>query len=78
MQPFDTTTYEIQRKEDGSLVRVFGNGFEEPEMTQEQYKYNVYFHQRIVDNSQAQLDKLKAFEDENPPIELPEEQEAEK
>jgi hypothetical protein len=36
----------------------------------EQHQYNVDFHQQIVDNSQAQLDKLKAFEAENPPIEI--------
>ena len=35
MNPFDTTTYELQRKEDGSIVRVFGNGHEEPETTTE-------------------------------------------
>ena len=69
MQPFDTTNYTLQRKEDNTIVRVFGNGFEEPELTQEQHQYNVDFHKQIVDNSQAQLDKLKAFEDENPPIE---------
>lgn len=63
MEPFDTTKYELQRKEDNSVVRVFGNGFEEPELTQEQHQYNVDFHQQIVDNSQAQLDKLRAFED---------------
>ena len=70
MQEFDTTAYTLQRKEDGSIVRVFGNGFEEPELTQEQHQYNVDFHQQIVDNSQAQLDKLAAFEDANPPIEI--------
>jgi hypothetical protein len=68
MEPFDTTAYELQRKEDNTVVRVFGNGFEEPELTQEQHQYNVDFHQQIVDNSQAQLDKLKAFEDANPPV----------
>lgn len=72
MQPFDTTAYELQRKEDNTIVRVFGNGFEEPELTQEQHQYNVDFHQQIVANSQAQLDKLKAFEDENPPVEVEE------
>ena len=72
MNEFDTTKYNIQRKEDNTIVRVFGNGHEEPEMTQEQHQYNVYFHQQIVDNSQAQLDKLKAFEDENPPVEAEE------
>ena len=67
---FDTTTYTLLRKPDNTIVRVFGNGFEEPELTQDQHQYNVDFHQQIVDNSQAQLDKLKAFEDENPPIEI--------
>ena len=68
-EPFDTTAYELQRKPDNTIVRVFGNGFEEPELTQEQHQYNVDFHQQIVDNSQAQLDMLRAFEYENPPIE---------
>lgn len=68
-EPFDTSRYELLRKPDNTIVRVFGNGFEEPELTQEQHQYNVDFHQQIVDNSQAQLDKLKAFEDENPPVE---------
>ena len=77
MQPFDTTKYELQRKEANSIVRVFDNGHEEQELTQEQHQYNVDFHQQIVDNSQAQLDKLKAFEDENPPVdtERPEDEE---
>lgn len=70
MQPFDTTTYELLRKPDNTIVRVFGNGHEEQELTQEQHQYNVDFHQQIVDNSQAQLDKLAAFELENPPFEI--------
>ena len=74
MQEFDTTTYTLQRKDNNEIVRVFGNGFEEPEMTQEQHKYNVYFHQQIVDNSQAQLDKLAAFELDNPPVEVEEQE----
>ena len=71
-EPFDTSRYELLRKPDNTIVRVFGNGHEEPELTQEQHQYNVDFHQQIVDNSQAQLDKLKAFEDANPPIEVEE------
>ena len=72
MQPFDTTKYELQRKPDNTIVRVFGNGFEEPELTQEQHQYNVDFHQQIVDNSQAQLDKLNEFELNNPPYQIEE------
>ncbi len=74
MQPFDTTNYTLQRKEDNTIVRVFGNGFEEPELTQEQHQYNVDFHKQIVDNSQAQLDKLAAFELDNPPVEVEEQE----
>ena len=68
MQQFDTTTYELLRKPVNTIVRVFGNGFEESELTQEQHQYNVDFHQQIVDNSQAQLDKVAAFELENPAV----------
>ena len=77
MQPFDTTKYSIQRKEDNSLVRVFGNGFEEPELTQEQHQYNVDYHTQVASNAQAQLDKVAAFEAENPAIEIPEPEVAE-
>ena len=68
MNEFDTTKYNIQRKEDNSLVRVFGNGFEEPELTQEQHQYNVDYHTQVASNAQAQLDKVAAFELDNPPI----------
>ena len=70
MNPFDTTTYELQRKEDGSIVRVFGNGHEEPELTQEQHQYNVDYHTQVASNAQAQLDKVAAFELENPAVEI--------
>lgn len=66
MNPFDTSTYEHQRKEDNSIVRVYGNGFEEPELTQEQHQFNIDYHTQVVANSQAQLDKLAEFEAENP------------
>ena len=68
MQPFDTIAYELQRKEDNTIVRVFGNGHEEPEMTQEQHQYNVDYHTQVASNAQAQLDKVAAFEVDNPPI----------
>lgn len=68
MNEFDTTNYEHRRKEDNTIVRVFGNGFEEPELTQEQHQHNVDYHTQVVANSQAQLDKLAAFEVENPPF----------
>ena len=68
MEPFDTTAYELQRKEDNTIVRVFGNGFEEPEMTQEQHQYNVDYHTQVASNAQAQLDKVAAFQVDNPPI----------
>ena len=77
MNPFDTTTYELQRKEDGSIVRVFGNGHEEPELTQEQHQYNVDYHTQVASNAQAQLDKVAAFELDNPAVELPSEEQAE-
>ena len=66
---FDTTTYTLLRKPDNTIVRVFGNGFEEPELTQEQHQYNVDYHTQVASNAQAQLDKVAAFEVDNPPIE---------
>lgn len=75
MEPFDTTKYELQRKEDNSIVRVYGNGAEEPELTQEQHQHNVDFHTQVAANSQAQLDKVKEFEKENPPVESDEQEE---
>ena len=70
MQPFDTTTYELLRKPDNTIVRVFGNGFEEPELTQEQHQYNVDYHTQVASNAQAQLDKVVAFEADNPPVKV--------
>ena len=74
MEPFDTSKYNIQRKEDNTIVRVFGNGFEEPELTQEQHQYNVDYHTQVASNAQAQLDKVAAFEVDNPPIAAEEEE----
>ena len=73
MQEFDTTTYTLLRKPDNTIVRVFGNGFEEPELTQEQHQYNVDYHTQVASNAQAQLDKVAAFEVDNPPIVVEEE-----
>lgn len=75
MEPLDTSTYEHLRKPDNTIVRVFGNGYEEPELTQDQHQFNVDYHAQVVANSQAQLDKLKAFQAENPPFEIPEPEE---
>ena len=73
MEEFNTSNYEHRRKDDNTIVRVFGNGSEEPEMTQDFHQYQIDTHNQIVANSQAQLDKLKAFELENPPHEIEEE-----
>ena len=70
MEEFNTSNYTLKRNEDNSIVRVFGNGYEEPELTQDQHQFNVDYHTQVVSNSQAQLDKLKAFELENPPIDV--------
>ena len=72
MEPFDTTKYSLRRKEDNTIVRVFGNGFEEPELTQEQHQYNVDYHTQVASNAQAQLDKVAAFELANPAVEVEE------
>ena len=66
-ETFNTEAYTLRRKDNNEIVRVFGNGFEELELTQEQHQYNVDYHTQVVANSQAQLDKLAAFEAENPP-----------
>ena len=67
-ETFNTEAYTLRRKDNNEIVRVFGNGFEELELTQEQHQYNVDYHTQVVANSQAQLDKLAAFEVENPPF----------
>ena len=72
MEEFNTSNYTLRRNEDNSIVRVFGNGYEEPELTQDQHQFNVDYHTQVVANSQAQLDKLKAFEIENPPVNIEE------
>ena len=69
-EPFDTSRYELLRKQDNSIVRVFGNGFEEPELTQEQHQSNVDYHTQVASNAQAQLDKVVAFEADNPPVKV--------
>ena len=73
MEPFDTSKYNLQRKEDNTIVRVDGLGGETPEMTQEYYTSQIAFHNQVVANLEAQRDKLSAFEADNHPVE-PEEQ----
>ena len=70
MNEFDTTKYNIQRKEDNSLVRVDGLGGETPEMTVDYYDSQIAFHEQIVANLEAQKLKVEEFEVENPPIEI--------
>lgn len=77
MQEFDTTKYNIQRKEDNSLVRVDGLGGETPEMTVDYYTSQITFHEQIVANLEAQKLKVEEFEVENPAIETPEPEVAE-
>ena len=59
MQPFNTSNYNIQRKEDNSLVRVDGLGGETPEMT-------VDYYTQVLANLEAQKSKVEQFELENP------------
>ena len=61
MQPFDTTKYELQRKEDNTIVRVDGLGGETPEVTQEYYTSQIAFHEQVVANLNAQKSKLEEF-----------------
>ena len=62
MQPFNTSNYNIQRKEDGSLVRVDGLGAETPEMTVEYYASQIDYYTQVLANLEAQKSKVEAFE----------------
>lgn len=66
MPPFDTSTYKINRKEGGSLVRIDGLGGETPEMTVEYYNSQIHYHEQIIMNLIAQSAKVEEFEVENP------------
>ncbi len=61
MQEFDVTKYTINRKEDGSLVRVDGLGGETPEMDAAYYNSQIAFHEQVVANLNAQKEKLEEF-----------------
>lgn len=77
MDPFNTENYKLERKEDGTLVRVDGLGGETPEMTVDYYDSQIAFHTQIIANLEAQKLKVEEFEVENPPIEIPEPEAAE-
>lgn len=66
MEQFDTTRYILRRKEDGTIVRVFGNGYEEPELQASEHRKNEEYHRMATENSAAQAEKVEAFELENP------------
>ena len=68
MEPFNTDNYNIQRKEDNTLIRVDGLGGETPEMTVEYYTSQITYHEQVVANLEAQKAKVEEFEVENPPI----------
>lgn len=69
MNEFDTSTYELRRNPDNTITRIEGR-FETPEPD---HLYNIAYYTQVVANSQAQQDKLVAFEAVNPPFEIPEE-----
>lgn len=76
MQPFNTSTYNIIRKEDGTLVRIDGLGGESPEMTVDYYTSQIEYHTQVIANLEAQRLKVEEFELENPapepePVEEP-------
>lgn len=73
MEPFDTTKYTLQRKEDNTIVRIDGLGGESPEMTQDYYTSQIAYHSQAVANLKAQKLKVEKFERDNP---LPEPEEA--
>ena len=66
MESFDTSKYNIQRKEDGTLVRVDGLGGETPEMAIDYYDSQIAYHEQVVANLEAQKLKVEAFELANP------------
>lgn len=78
MEPFDTSKYELQRKPDGTLVRLEINQFtretyEAPEMSVEDYdarikqaQDEITKQQTIISNLEAQKAKVVEFVRENP------------
>lgn len=66
MEQFNTSHYNINRKEDGTLVRIDGLGGETPEMDVAYYEAQIAFHKQVVANLEAQKAKVEAFELENP------------
>lgn len=61
LDKFDTTKYELQRKEDSTIVRVDSFGGETPEMDAAYYDSQIAFHQQVVANLEAQKEKLEDF-----------------
>ena len=75
-EPFDTSKYNLQRKEDGTLARRDGLGGETPEMDVAYYDSQIAYHEQVVANLEAQKAKVEAFEAANPwtpPVEAEEE-----
>lgn len=70
MEPFDTSKYNIQRKEDGTLVRVDGLGGETPEMAIDYYDSQIAYHEQVVANLEAQKEKLADWLPANPEVEI--------
>lgn len=72
MQPFDPTSYELQRNSDNTITRLYRWGSEEPELSSEYYTdriaQEIENKARIIADLEAQRDKLAAFEAENPPF----------
>lgn len=66
MEQFDTSKYNLQRKEDNTIVRVDGLGNETPEMDVAYYDSQIAFHKQVVANLQAQKEKLEAWLVDNP------------
>ena len=73
MQEFDVTKYTINRKEDGTLVRIDGLGGQTPEMDVAYYEAQIAFHEQVIANLKAQKLEVEKFERDNP---LPEPEEA--
>lgn len=72
MQPFDPTSYELQRNADNTIARLYRWGSEEDELSSEYYTdriaQEIENKARVIADLEAQRAKLAAFEAENPPF----------
>ena len=75
MEPIDTSKYNLQRKEDNTIVRIDGLGGETPEMDVAYYDSQIAFHEQVVANLEAQKAKVEEWLVDNPVVERAAEEE---